>query len=105
VTIAAEYLVVGCLCLAGLWPFRKRRNSSSDWWRWYNGYLRSPEWKLKRQAVVNRAGGRCERCGNFGRLDVHHLPGSYARIPNELPWDLAALCFECHKAQHPGKRF
>lgn len=79
------------------------RNSNADWWVWYNAYLRSPEWKRKRLAVLLRSGGKCERCGRFGSLTVHHI--SYRNTPNELPWDLAALCYDCHKAQHPGKKF
>jgi 5-methylcytosine-specific restriction endonuclease McrA len=98
--------VIGAAVLVTLWfsgSVSRPSNSNSDWWRWYNGYLRSPEWKLKRQAVLLRAGGRCESCGNYRPLSVHHL--SYRRTPHELPLDLAALCYECHKAQHPGKRF
>lgn len=110
-TLPGELLVFATIGLllaiaVGLSPSRNRRNSSDDWWIWYRSYLRSPEWEVKRQSVISRAGGRCEKCGNYGRrIDAHHLPGSYSRIPHELPWDLAALCYECHKGEHRGKRF
>jgi 5-methylcytosine-specific restriction endonuclease McrA len=96
---------VVCVLLLVKLAVKKPRDSSTDWWAWYNAYLRSAEWKMKRKGVLLRCGGRCERCAKAIATDVHHLPGSYARIPHELPWDLAALCYDCHKAQHPGKRF
>jgi hypothetical protein len=94
-----------CLVWVCLLPFRSQRNSNSDWWTWYNGYLQSAEWKWKRKGVLLRSGNLCEKCGASGRINIHHLPGSYKRIPHEQPWDLAALCYDCHKGEHPGKRF
>lgn len=78
----------------------KHGDSSSDWWARYNAYLGSPEWQIKRQGVLLRSGGRCEQCGQRKPIQVHHLPGSYRLIPHERPWDLAALCFDCHKEEH-----
>ena len=96
--------------------------------RVYREYLRSPEWKQKRQAVLDRAiqsfirkpliirqmrdrYGRkpiCERgeCLNVAK-DVHHY--NYDRAGKELIGmepeaseenDLIALCRECHTALH-----
>ena len=96
--------------------------------RVYREYLRSPEWKQKRQAVLNRAMlsfirkpliirqmrdryGRkpiCERgeCLNVAE-HVHHY--NYARVGKEQIGmepepseenDLIALCRECHAALH-----
>ena len=96
--------------------------------RVYREYLRSPEWKQKRQAVLDRATlsfirkpliirrmrdryGRkpiCERgeCLNVAK-DVHHY--NYERVGKELIGmepelseenDLIALCRECHAALH-----
>ena len=96
--------------------------------RVYREYLRSPEWKQKRQAVLNRAMlsfirkpliirqmrdryGRkpiCERgeCLNVAK-DVHHY--NYDRVGKEQIGmepepseenDLIALCRECHAALH-----
>lgn len=96
--------------------------------RVYREYLRSPEWKPKRQAVLNRAMlsfirkpliirqmrdryGRkpiCERgeCLNVAK-DVHHY--NYDRVGKEQIGmepepseenDLIALCRQCHAALH-----
>src|SRR3954469_18543490 len=81
--------------VAGLQPFRKHRNSSDDWWHWYNGYLRSAEWKMRREGILLRSQGRCEKCARRMPIQVHHL--TYERVGNELPEDLAALCFDCHR--------
>lgn len=78
-----------------------RNPAKTDWWAEYNRYLKSPEWQQKRQAVIRRAEGRCELCGMRKPIQVHHL--TYARMRHELPEDLAALCFDCHKRQHSGK--
>ena len=40
---------------------------------------------------------RCEICGAEGKLDVHHIDGSYRN--NELN-NLMVLCRSCHMKQH-----
>lgn len=67
-----------------------------------------------RQKLYDRAGGRCERCGNVAPLyvdggfdeflcgHVHHLKSKGAGgqdIENEVVY----LCFLCHRAIHDGK--
>jgi 5-methylcytosine-specific restriction endonuclease McrA len=102
--LVSEFVIVLGLCLLlARWAFRKPRNSTSDWWAWYNAYLRSAEWKMKREGVLLRSQGRCEKCDKRLPIQVHHL--TYERVGNELPEDLAALCFDCHRPIHPGKRF
>jgi 5-methylcytosine-specific restriction endonuclease McrA len=98
--------VIVAAVLVTLWfsgSVSRPSNSNSEWWRWYNGYLRSPEWKLKREGILLRSQGRCEKCAGRKPIQVHHI--TYARVGNELPEDLAALCFDCHRPIHPGKRF
>lgn len=80
------------------------RPPKTGWWPAYSRYLKTPEWEIKRKAVIRRAGGRCEICGLRKPIQVHHLRGSYERIPNEDPWDLAALCFACHEMKHELNR-
>lgn len=66
----------------------------------YEAYLCSPEWWGKRNAVMDRASGRCERCGAMA-MCVHHL--TYIRKYNERIEDLTALCDDCHHSIHrPG---
>jgi 5-methylcytosine-specific restriction endonuclease McrA len=62
-------------------------------------YLKSPEWRRTRLSTLCAVGHRCQACGAYDRhLDVHHL--SYARLGEEQPADLAALCRRCHVRQH-----
>jgi 5-methylcytosine-specific restriction endonuclease McrA len=64
----------------------------------YQRYLRSPQWKAKRRAVLERDRHLCVHCGNGWRLEVHHL--TYERLYDELLTDLATLCRDCHIAHH-----
>jgi hypothetical protein len=55
------------------------------------------------EAVEERAGNRCERCGcipgnAYGGPDAHHL--HYATKGRERPEDLMLLCRKCHQAMH-----
>jgi 5-methylcytosine-specific restriction endonuclease McrA len=58
-------------------------------------------WRTLREGVLERAGGRCERCGAPAR-DIHHLEPVYAtgRADSENPELLQALCLRCHRATH-----
>jgi hypothetical protein len=60
----------------------------------YQEYLASREWAEKREAVRERSGDRCERCGGPQQA-VHHL--TYERIGHELLEDLQAVCDPCHE--------
>lgn len=62
----------------------------------YLAYLQSPEWALKRAAVLRRANGRCEDCGERKRpLQIHH--SHYRDLWDEREQDLRALCLDCHR--------
>jgi len=56
-----------------------------------------------RQAVMRRAGGKCERqgCGAsrpyLGFLDVHHVVGV---ATSDRVWNCVALCPNCHREAH-----
>lgn len=64
----------------------------------YMAYLKSAEWIVKRTQVLHRAGGQCERCHGAPPVEVHHL--TYARMGDERPSDLVALCAPCHRLAH-----
>jgi 5-methylcytosine-specific restriction endonuclease McrA len=98
-SVAIAIAIIGAL-LGVVGIFRKP--AKADWWAQYNRYLQSADWKTKRKAILLRCAGRCERCGNYKPLTVHHI--RYNRVPNEQPEDLAALCFDCHQVQHPNRR-
>lgn len=63
----------------------------------YLDYIVSPEWEKKRQQVLERSEGICERCLLFqgkSNLQVHHL--HYDDLCEENILDLRALCRDCH---------
>lgn len=64
----------------------------------YSRYLRSPQWRERRDAAVKRAKGKCELCSSKQRLNVHHR--FYGRIGQERPEDLTVLCEPCHEKFH-----
>lgn len=60
----------------------------------YLKYIRSGAWQIRRQRALQRAGHRCQVCGNTRRLQVHH--NSYKNLGQEKDIDLSVLCWECH---------
>lgn len=66
----------------------------------YEQYISSQLWKDKREERLKLDGYRCRLCdhdGSLHRLEVHHRPSSYAKIPNEsVADDLIILCRLCH---------
>jgi hypothetical protein len=65
---------------------------------WYNFYLKSDAWKLKRRKVRDRCGGVCEGCRDHPVTQVHHL--TYEHVGNELLYELVGLCDACHERAH-----
>lgn len=64
----------------------------------YRDHLASRAWRLRRREAIERAGGKCERCGSTWRLTAHHK--TYDRLGAELPEDLEVLCGACHINEH-----
>ena len=60
----------------------------------YLSYIASPAWRTRRQRAIERAGNRCQVCGEARRLQVHHV--TYERLGNEKDGDLTVLCWYCH---------
>jgi hypothetical protein len=61
----------------------------------YQKYLTSREWALLKRRVLDRCGGKCERC-HFGKYEEsHHL--TYERIGHESIDDLRGICGKCHR--------
>lgn len=69
----------------------------------YGKYLMSREWALKRNAVIVRAHGMCERCGQFEASQIHHL--TYIRLYRECLSDLQGLCPGCHQFLHAKSHY
>lgn len=69
----------------------------------YNAYMNSLQWQEKRQWILIRADGRCERCNKAcKRLQVHHL--HYRNFTQERDDDLLAVCETCHKKLDADRR-
>ena len=64
----------------------------------YGRYLCSREWAVKRTAVRERCGGKCERCKHAPMSHVHHI--TYERKYDEDLADLMGLCAPCHEFTH-----
>lgn len=65
----------------------------------YREYLRTDEWKARRQLHLEHAGGRCQMCNSEDHdLHVHHR--TYTNRGHERFNDLIALCPPCHSAFH-----
>ena len=62
-------------------------------------YLRTPEWKRRREAALDRAGHACALDATHTEdLEVHHR--SYERYGEEVDADLTVLCHGCHRLHH-----
>lgn len=80
----------------------------------YSAFMKSPEWRVIREAALVRAGCRCEavtyrgfitdvRCTETTRLQVHHVRYGWRFGGNELPSDLKVLCKQHHDELHALK--
>lgn len=64
----------------------------------YRQYIASPEWKARREKVLDRCNGICEGCRESPATEVHHL--SYRHFMDEFLFELAGLCHDCHERWH-----
>jgi len=62
-----------------------------------NVYLKSLEWKKKRDLVMDYFNGKCQKCSNYA-TDIHHV--TYDNIFIEKFDDLIPLCRSCHNKEH-----
>jgi 5-methylcytosine-specific restriction endonuclease McrA len=75
---------------------QQRIQENERWRAWYQQYLQTPEWRARRQAVLERARGLCEGCRQRPAGKVRHL--TYAHAGYELLWELVAVCESCNEA-------
>lgn len=76
----------------------------------YNALLLTQQWKRKRNIILIRDHNRCQYCGCYYNLQVHHK--YYSKYPNGkkvAPWNypddaLITLCDSCHKKVHERKK-
>lgn len=60
-------------------------------------YLKSKEWKIKRDFILKRDNYKCRCCGN-NASDVHHI--HYRNVYEEKEKQLISLCRLCHEKVH-----
>jgi 5-methylcytosine-specific restriction endonuclease McrA len=58
--------------------------------------------RLRRQ-ILDRDGWRCQECGSFANLDVHHVRRRSA-LGDDVETNLITLCRECHRLVHRNRR-
>ncbi len=85
------------------WHDRWRPDTDAHWYchtHWYAEYLRSQEWRKRRETIIRQRGKKCERCGTgrYTTVQVHHL--TYERVGAENDDDLVLLCRNCHRQLH-----
>jgi hypothetical protein len=68
--------------------------------KWLDRYYQTQIWQRKRKERLALDNYQCRLCDEDGtdyRLEVHHRPSSYKKIPNESSADdLITLCSVCH---------
>lgn len=71
----------------------------------YKAYMRSSQWKEKRQAKLEACNSKCECEGRCTReaTQIHHL--HYDTLGNESMDDLQALCPKCHMQKSNVRNF
>lgn len=67
----------------------------TEWQINYTLYLRTPEWRAKRELVLRRDGYMCTCCGTNPATQVHHSSYRYGR--HTPLWQLHAVCAPCHE--------
>lgn len=67
----------------------------------YQEYFTSYEWNEKRNSVIARCNGICEKCHTNKVIHIHHL--TYIDFGNESLDQLMGLCEKCHQSYHPNK--
>lgn len=70
----------------------------------YEDQLLDPRWKAKRQEIIDRDWGMCQKCMTSKNLDVHHKQ----YITGRMAWEyedfyLITLCRTCHLEEHQTK--
>lgn len=81
-------------------PQYPRKQADRAW-----NHVSRTKWEIVRRAALKRDGRRCRRCGNPGRLEVHHVepvhraPGLALSLDNAI-----CVCRSCHLAIHRPER-
>ena len=74
-----------------------------NFFREYDIYLKSPQWKYLRERVLKRENYMCQGCGFRKATEVHHT--TYENVGDEFMFELLALCSACHNRIHKRPNF
>jgi 5-methylcytosine-specific restriction endonuclease McrA len=80
---------------------QQKQESRSEFFKEHDEYLRTPEWRKRRAAVLKRADNLCDGCREAKATEVHHL--TYENWKAEFLWELVAICHDCHDRLHIAK--
>ncbi len=82
---------------------KKSYKSKTEFFKEYNKYLKSNDWKMRKKEFIRMADYKCETCEEEDKiLHVHHL--HYRSLGNESFEDVLVLCISCHERLH-GRKF
>ena len=87
--------------LAEIATYQKHLLIQQEEARRYENYLQSPQWRQKRQIVLERDNHRCQGCGQQRATQVHHR--TYHNIYREFLFELISVCDECHARLHENR--
>lgn len=80
-----------------------QNEQNEQWWKQYSLYLKSQAWHRIRQAVLERDGNICQACLRNKAAQVHHISYElYNKTGRSAAYELVSVCYNCHKAIHPG---
>lgn len=65
---------------------------------------RGRDWDVFRRIMKRRVNYQCEKCGNGGRLEVHHIVKMADGGAKYDPDNIKVLCRKCHFAEHRGDK-
>lgn len=68
----------------------------------YKRYMKSPQWAVRRNYIMQKRGQKCEACGSMANLKVHH--GTYENFMRESHKDCFVLCQTHHVDLHTQHR-
>jgi len=78
-----------------------RKDFLRKWGIFRNELRRTPEYLKFREAVIERAGGVCERCGLDANTVHHKRQVSWTPQHALDPKHGELVCKECHAVEHP----
>ncbi len=66
----------------------------------YDEFLKTNYWGIISEQRKNAARRKCDQCGSFYQLNVHHKTYKHRGYEIEHFGDLVVLCRSCHGARH-----